>query len=439
MQSNLPQNGTSFQIFLSELDATGNPLLTGIRHELYFIAVRNGQRQSAGRQTLRAVLALIRSLKELCWRSFPALPSGPADGPVNGLAVASLPGANGWQSLLPLIRQGQAAGLTLRALWHPRLKGTDAAGIPVHQLPRPRLRDGLAAAAQCLRMLRQKNCGPVPAAAAAATLLRSLLWQSAWRRLGATVRAPLLLHNDFDMMNAASRASGMPHLVLQHGIPTDEFFPCFGTRQIVWGESSAAGYAPHLPPGGRAIPDGLGRRERLPAPSAAAAPPQAAALISQTHTPIFGPGLRERLLSFAAESGNGPLTVLLHPAEGAAPGPYMPAPGLTVRAAPHPLLSAAAPPMLIAGFCSTALIDAALCGHYVVGLDWPLPGSETARRIARPPAGVGSFAELHSLLHRLQNDATARERHRQQQHDWLKTLFAPTGQALAEWLELSRS
>lgn len=416
----------SFRDFCAGLETRFGPEVLSVRHELYFTARRHGRWVPKVFQGARAIAALGLTIFDLMLRPGPRWRGGDAE----GLLVASLPGDNGWQGLRPFLRQAQSQGMKIAALWHPRLGRRDSQGeAEVFWLPRPSVAELARAIRHGLRLLRMHHA-EVASVAAAANLARGLLWRAAWRRLAHQHRAALALHNDFDLMGAAATDCGLPTLVLQHGVPTDEFFPCRAEAQAVWGATSAAVFGGEA---SRLLEDGLGRLEAQCLSSGR--PPQEIILISQSHTDLYGSDLKGDFLAWASamEAQELPFSVWLHPAEGAAPGPYRQA-----VAAPHPeLKQISGAPKLVIGFASTALLDAALAGHYVVGLEGDLPGSLAAQVVARPPMRVADVEALAQLWSDLQVSEAARDELAAAGQAWVAQSFAPTGAALAEWVRMA--
>ncbi|MBF9265390.1 hypothetical protein I4I83_13385, partial [Acidovorax cattleyae] len=83
------------------------------RHEAYFLARRGGM------AVLRALLAALRDAW-LCWR----LPAEPEPESLGGwVALATLPGSNGWAALAPCVADLAQRGIACSVLMHPRLRG----------------------------------------------------------------------------------------------------------------------------------------------------------------------------------------------------------------------------------------------------------------------------------------------------------------------------
>jgi hypothetical protein len=416
----------SFRDFCTGLERRFGPEVLDVRHELYFTARRNGRWVPKVFQGARAIAALGVTVFDLMMRPGPRRIAGKID----GFLVASLPGSNGWQALRPFLRQTQAEGMSVASLWHPRLGRQDPAGeTAVYWLPRPSFAELISAIGRSLPLLG-KHHDRVGSIAAMAIVVRGLLWRAAWRRLARLHPAALALHNDFDLMGAAATDCGLPTMVLQHGVPTDEFFPPRAEVLAVWGATSAAAFQAT---GARFLEDGLGRLEAAASPSTEK--PGEIILLSQTHTDLYGDDLRGALIGWEAalEARRLPFSVWLHPAEGPAPGPYRRA-----IAAPHPdLTQIDGSPKLVIGYASTALLDAALAGHYVVGLDGDLPGSLAAQSVARPPVRVADIESLVLLWSELQSSEGARAKAADAGQQWIAQSFAPTGIALAEWVRMA--
>ncbi len=383
------------------------------RHEAYFLSRRGAM------AVPRALLAAARDAW-LCWR----LPS--RSGPLAGwVALATLPGSNGWGALAPCVADLARRGIACTVLIHPRLRGQVAGQEPA----RPSLQAWRhALGAWRLRPLR--NGAPV----ASRWLVRSCvfrirLWRGAWARtFGTQAGGTLLLHNDFDLYAVAMQQAAETHwrsLCVQHGLPTDEFFPVRAQCHLLWGPSSAEAYARQGVP-----PEACGYGPGRMLPSTPDVPvPTALYLMSQTHTPIYGRPLAAEFLALARQlaqdrPGDLGLRILLHPEEARGGHPYA---GTDVaelcRPPPHQVLAPSEAPAVVVGFCSTALLDAAARGHYVIGLDWPAPGSTGAQAVGRPALQVPDAAALGRLVGDLCREPSARISFLRQQRLWLSRSF----------------
>ncbi|MBO9882816.1 hypothetical protein [Xanthomonas sp. D-109] len=406
-----------FAEFQQALQAHYGEEAAAARHELYFLA-----RRGRG-AVVRGFVAAVRDAW-LCWR----LPR--ASAPLAAwVALATLPGANGWGALAPCVADLAQRGIACSVLIHPRLRGRVAGHLPArpaaaawrHAAGAWRLRQASAGAAPLSPWL--VRCG----------VFRQRLWRGAWARtLAARGQATLLLHNDFDLYAVAAQqaaGAGWRSVCVQHGLPTDEFFPVRAQRHLVWGPSSAQAFVRH-----GVASQALGYGPALLQPEASveraadAPSPAALFLVSQTHTPIYGRPLAADFLALAqalAQDDGPALQILLHPEEVRGGHPYA-APALAARCRPppHALLEAAAAPAIVIGFCSTALLQAACCGHYVVGLAWAATQSLDALAVGRPPTQVDDAAALCALIERLCTDASARRQLLAEQTQWLRQTFA---------------
>ncbi|MBK1663170.1 hypothetical protein CKO38_00570 [Rhodospirillum rubrum] len=433
MQGRAREQGESFPGFLARLAAGFGPQALCVRHELYFLAVTPTGFRPGWMQALRALGALGRDAALLWLRIAP--PPPPPTAAV--FLVATLPGANGWHilkrglSALPA-KAGACAVLHPRlwprlgpslGLWWgrpPRWDGVDATSLPYPPLSALWQAARLALPALSCRDAKLNRF------AVAATLARHGLWRAAWRRLARDRRGALVLHNDFDMMSAACLGLGLPTVCLQHGVPTDEFFPARADVQVVWGRSSRAAYVEGGVERGHLVVDALGRGEGGTVPSG---PPAGFALISQGHTPLYGPELGAKLLDLARDLAallpDG-LDLLLHPAEDPQSTAYAGVKGLRLSLPPHGLLRQrnAGRSWLVAGFSSTALIDAAVAGHYVVGLDWVLPGSPLAQGVTLAPRRFATASDLAAFHEALTQEDPLRTSLAADLIDWRRATFS---------------
>lgn len=403
------------------------------RHEIYFIS----QRKRGWRQVAHAAAALLRDIW-LCAR----LPRRTESLSATVCAV-SLAGASGWDTLAPLLPALQATGQTVSVLIHPRLRGLVPSLLPAAP-------DWLGWR-KAFRALFQQGCAAIPGVSPwtlRCCLARRQLWLGAWRHTlansGSNTRV-VLLHNDFDLFSAAAAEStrNMPtihSLCVQHGLPTDEFFPTRADIHLVWGDSSRKTYLSH-----NTLPNSIviGTHRAKPSLNFQQCPPapQRILLVSQTHTPIFGRSLENDFLRIACvldrELGEDAFHILLHPEESRLGHPYATTNLLSrCKKPPHEAFIAKntsqTQPALILGFCSTALLEAAQAGHFVVGINWEVPISKATLNVATPQYQVSNGAEVLQLFERLVKNAEFRSEWLQQQLRWVDTTFSPLP---VEWLD----
>ncbi|PSO17047.1 hypothetical protein C7G42_19860 [Bradyrhizobium sp. MOS003] len=240
----------------------------------------------------------------------------------------------------------------------------------------------------------------------------------------------LVLHNDFELFCVAALTAGAGRwqgVCIQHGLPTDEFFPTRAPRQVVWGDRSRAAYVSQ-----GTSPDAISFGTfPSPAMRSGAVMSSAVALVSQTHTPVFGRSLARDFLELAERladrmSGRGQLAILLHPEEVRLGHPFAGTrlAGLC-RPPPHREFDAeSGPSSILVGFCSTALIKAAQQGHLVIGMNWPVTASHAALSVGRPAVVADNPNQLCDLIERLLADPAERASLLRTQQAWLDGTFA---------------
>lgn len=407
----------TFTQFVTSLRQRFGEFALDVRHELFFL--------TAGRRPAfvgaRAMAALLRDTWQLC--------RGPARAPAlparSFILLATLAGGNGWGTLARAL--GQLPTEAVAVLAHPRLKvQTFPAGLPLVRPVRPAGADAWGALRTFLVQLWRGR-----SLALASCLARRALWRASLARTLGGTEAVILLHNDFDLMSRAALDQGLLTVCLQHGLPTDEFFPTRADWQVVWGASSRRAFVGAGTPAAQVIEDALGRAAELRKPQAV---PQGISLLSQTHAPVFGTALADWLRSFAAALlGLEPdLRVLLHPQEDR---PYQGVVAPVCQLPPHAELSpTGCAPRLVLGCCTTALFDAALAGHWVVRLDAPLAGNEAALRVLDLPLQARSPEQVLSLQERLRDDPDFRHAMAQAQLQWLRESFTERSAGLADLL-----
>jgi hypothetical protein len=268
-------------------------------------------------------------------------------------------------------------------------------------------------------------------------LARATLWIEVWKSTISQLDSikKIVLHNDFDMFSKGAikscQSSRVLTLCIQHGLPTDEFFPTSANSYLVWGQSSARVFedldlsCPNLQVGRLMsvceIKDDYAKNY-----------PQEIALVSQTHTPVFGIDLAEKLVALSLEIAEEKkefnwvsFTILLHPEECRVGNPYLGGLKKLCSMPPHKKMirREGQDPIIVIGFCSTALIEAALSGNYILGLDWEVNASFGAYKIGAPPVRVKSAQEIFEVIGRLKSDVGYREFFLSKQGEWISNTF----------------
>jgi hypothetical protein len=389
------------------------------RHEAYFIYARGGKVI----QALYGVAALLRDIV-LLYNG----PRAAAAGPPSALAIVTLAGQSGYGTLKSAMVALRTAGHPVILAVHPR-----AAGVPEPsaRLPRPERGAFRAAVAAAARAFLCRH-SVVSSMMVASVVARRELWLHTWRAMAPSVAHALILHNDFDMMSATAvdaLRGHLPSICVQHGVPTDEFFPTRADWHVVWGSASREIYVHRGISPERIIIDPLTRGARR---TEFRSPPQRILLVSQTHTTIYRLDLAALLEKFAASMAASAVgdqfAVLLHPEEVRLGHPYRgKVERLLCQGSAH--LDNFVSSQLVIGFSSTAMIEAALAGHYVAALDWQPKASKDAHRLAAPPMTVADdAAAVTALFERLRDSEAARLAHGRRQGEWLAATFAPSDQ-----------
>jgi hypothetical protein len=402
------------------------------RHEIYFIS----RRKRGWLQIAHAAAALLRDAW-LCAH----LPSHTERLSATVCAV-SLAGTNGWGSISPLLPTLQATGQAVSVLIHPRLQGTIPGSLPAAP-------DRMGWQLAILSLFKQSRA-TIPVVSpwtVRCCLARRQLWRSSLRRTvtgaGSEVRA-ILLHNDFDLFSAAAVESAreMPQirsLCIQHGLPTDEFFPTRADVQLVWGNTSRDAYLSHNTPLNTLAIGTYRAKPPISLPRLIPAP-RRILLISQTHTPVYGCSLENGFLGLAirldAYLDDQSFRILLHPEESRLGHPY--GIGNMASRCRHPPHAELAPqekplsqPALVLGFCSTALAEAAQAGNFVLGLNWEVPASKAAMAVGSPPFKIDDAEAAVELFERLLRDHEFRSEWMRKQTQWINNTFIPLPE---DWL-----
>ncbi|MGJ4953880.1 hypothetical protein [Bradyrhizobium sp. HKCCYLS20291] len=402
-----------FAGFVAELQHAYGAEAASARHEIFFIA----QRTSWLGPRPRALLAAVRDAL-LCLMANSTSVSAAV------VMIASRPGPSGIDALQPFMADLDRRGILYDIAVHPRLRravsGASGPGRPPWS----------AWMHACRAFVLTFEKPDWRAFVVRCCLFRLRLWQGAWSRtLGAQRGGALVLHNDFELFCVAALLAGGTRwhgVCVQHGLPTDEFFPTRAPRQIVWGESSRRAYLDKgTPPAVLRYGPHTQIVTRQDRPLA-----QAIGLVSQTHTPVFGRALSADFLDIAeriaARFAGRELAIHLHPEEVRLGHPYT-SERLAVlcRRPPHAEFGGdTGPSKILVGFCSTALIQAAQNGHLVIGMNWPVTASRQALSVGRPEIVADDADQLCDLVDRLLADPAARADMLERQRSWLARSFA---------------
>lgn len=399
----------SFTEHVEYLRQQFGPDAADVRHELFYLHAGKSQ----GAAGIRAMAALLRDSWLLLRRTSPGLN---APGHKKAILLTTLAGVSGWCTLQRALPTLVAAGYAPLMLLHPRLVIDDVSpSLPCIRPARPDLRAWRSALQVFIATLRQQQ--PL---LLASCLARRVLWSASLRRPLTDSSGVVLLHNDFDLMSRAAIGQGLTTICVQHGIATDEFFPTRADCYLVWGDVSRRVFKTNGTPSARLVEDALGRGERLEQATRA---PEGIALLWQTHAQVVGEGIGKALATFADALLQivPDARILVHPQE---EQPYSGAAARATRHPPHPeLQSRLAIPQLVVGCCSTAMLEAALAGHWVLTLHLPLPGNRAVRQAMAAPLQAETAEQVASLYTRLRDDPAFRQATGQAQNLWLRSHF----------------
>lgn len=390
------------------------------RHEIFFI-LNKGTIFGA---LIVGVLSAFRDIGLLVWSGF--VKSKEVDSAV--YLVATLPGSNGFESLQSIYKEIKSEIHSASFVIHPRL---------LRKISEPNCRVVGGISLQSF-MLSFRSSLPYLGMVSSVperlivffTVFRFQLWVNSWKTVLASGSGKIFLHNDFDMVSSAAVVAARTFpgerwltYCVQHGLPTDEFFPAKADYQLVWGETSQDVFVSNGVDASKvfmisfeSIRGGL---------SPHGIPPDQVQLVSQTHTPIYGVDLHQMILGFsiALYALLDRFCVLLHPGEMGNKGSFLSV-SIPVQEPPHDtLLSNDRGVKLVVGYSSTALIDAALAGHYVVGINFSPLLSRGAYQIVRPPLCVNTAGELKVVWDRLQDSGEFRARQSEDIQSWLSRTF----------------
>lgn len=407
-------------VFLRALETIG-PEINAVRNDLIY--------QHAGRPRWRQAVSGVRVLMlELTLLFRPGRGSRPPAKDV----VALLPHATGMGPgvLQAAQEELRSAGISVTVMRHPRLAADAWPGSAVLRLFSPLA--VLKALATALPYLVHGDKA-ISRVLLYTLMVRAAWWRAACRRYLDGFRGVLLLVIDYDMTAAAALevlVDRRSSVCIQHGLPTQDYFPVNARHHVVWAKSSEDVYREN-----GVTPRWLTRHtvyKGPPHPDQPTAPPRRICLISQTHTRTYGIDQRAAMIAFLDElrrempEAEVKVKVLLHPFE-VSSQPYAGIAGITLQEPPHAELDAARTartgPALVVGFSSTALLDAAWAAHYVIGLDWQPCESLGAAVIGMPPLRVAGAAEVAAAYRRLQTDASFRRELAGAQGAWLDATF----------------
>ena len=254
--------------------------------------------------------------------------------------------------------------------------------------------------------------------------LRLSFWASVWNNFilkSKHSNLEIFIHNDFDIYNSSLIYILNKKLInidikvscIQHGIPTDEFFPTKPINYLIWSkkmkELFIKGNKDYQSDSTLYIIDNFPSRfnknflnERKDTLNIE----KSIYFISQGHTKIYGEKTNEKLINFCVESSSlfSNFQCLLHPTETIKKNNYPANLKDKIIQGPHNFNRESENIKIYVSFCSTAIIDIMLNNHLVIGVDIKPPTSLLAFNYFKPELSVKSPKELHLLVHKIKND-----------------------------------
>ncbi|HYX53763.1 MAG TPA: DUF6716 putative glycosyltransferase [Candidatus Limnocylindrales bacterium] len=210
-------------------------------------------------------------------------------------------------------------------------------------------------------------------------LVKSYVYREVYRRCFTSLPglSGVITHNDFTASSylacAAAREAGVTSFTLQHGFPTDEYFPISADHYLVWGERFRDVMAAKGARTGALSITGAPRLDGLAAQRAqidSQGDGGRVLFLSQSHSPLFTHDEHTKILSFLAPVASDPwwkLSVRLHPQEEEAGFRHLSGLGKTSIAPKDvPLMEALKNADLVLACNSTAMLEAMALGVPVV-------------------------------------------------------------------------
>jgi hypothetical protein len=407
-------NESEYYKRINTLSCVYGPRVWDIRHELYFILKKKNP-------FLRGLASLIRDSLRLYFVRKQSIAS-------NAIFFAiSLPGRSGWLSVGKAYAKIQEEGSCSAYVISARNNINRLEGCSVTRLNPISLLQFIRAYIKANSLInKSRNLNRY-----IVVLLywRHLLWCDAWCNTIKGKNNVLITHNDFDMASFAGikvfRSRGIS-INIQHGIPTDEFFPPNADYQAVWGQKSKSIYSSYGVNRTRQLywnPEHLKAKKGISSGDC----PTCISFISQTHTEIYGQNMFRISKIFVERmheiciSNDIEFKILLHPSECEYNSiPYQG--NYQVSRPPHQIFSEHGAPTLLVGFSSTAFIDGHLSGHYILGLSFSPLQSKFAHELISPIHIANSSKEVLSVFKGLQNSKSKRKSFLEAQNLWYRSI-----------------
>ena len=254
--------------------------------------------------------------------------------------------------------------------------------------------------------------------------LRLSFWASVWNSFilkSKNSNQEIFIHNDFDIYNSSLIYILNKKLInkdikifcIQHGIPTDEFFPTKSVDYLVWSkmmeELFIKGNKEYENDSTLYTIDNSSNRFNknfLDERKTYLNVEKSIYFISQGHTKIYGEKVNKDLINFCVESSSllSNFYCLLHPTETIKNNNYPITLNDKIIQGPHNFNREKENIKIYVSFCSTAIIDIMLNNHLVIGIDIHPTTSLLAFKYFKPQLSVKNPKELDLLVKKITND-----------------------------------
>lgn len=401
-----------YKCFLRQLRKSKNVKLFSLRLELFF----HLHQSNSLIKFIKPIMALIRDIFY-----FSCLPTKKKEFS-DFIFFVTLSGASGYGSMKRIEQILFSQNKNFKIYKHPRIRDLPNS-VP---FAKPNFFNAIKTFSSAIRWLKDTD---FPFILVSTLYFRHCLWIETLKSTVDTSRSHpmILLHNDFDILaNSATQLFGSDKCVcIQHGVPTDEFFPLSAKYQLVWGETSANIYYKSGHP-----KEDIFLLDTLNAKliNKNDQPIEEVVFFSQSHTEIYGVKFNKltekHIKNFQTEETNDVLNILLHPMESYNKSLYVRLKkNISVTSPPHSALTNHSKRYLVSSFSSTALIEAALIGNIPIGINFDSKASNDALSVVCPPVTVSSFIELFEFRDRFNSDHKFRMQIEKKISSWLEKTF----------------
>ena len=230
-------------------------------------------------------------------------------------------------------------------------------------------------------------------------------------------KTDIYIHNDFDIYNSSliyavknilTNSFKINIVCIQHGIPTDEFFPTKSPTYLLWSKKMLSLFKKKNPNNCltkfKIVKNNFLNKNQVKREKKFIIEDKIY-FISQGHTKIYGEKTNKYLIKFFNNlSENYSNThCLLHPSENKNKNVYDDKYINNIHNYPHNFLKKNKIKVFVC-FCSTAMLDIMRNGNIVIGVNTRVDQSKLTYKYFTPPLNVKTSAELLNLFKKLKNN-----------------------------------